>query len=127
MLRWRWAWNLNNKKNIKMKKASDRDWANNERNGACTSNMCSDIIIYMGILAHEPYSSVSIKDQRFLLRTYRHLSLCKICQEGYIYFKEVLASNPVSYIKDTFSSINFRLLGENEKYLERLLTKKRVI
>ena len=110
-----------------MKKASDRDWVNNERNGACTSNMCSDIIIYMGILAHEPYSSVSIKDQRFLLKTYRHLSRCKICQERYIYFKEVLASNPDSYIKDTFSSINFRLLGENEKYLERLLTKKRVI
>jgi len=43
-----------------MKKASDRDWVNNERNGACTSNMCSDIIIYMGILAHEPYSSVSV-------------------------------------------------------------------
>ena len=106
-----------------MEKAHEKDWEYNERNGACTPEWGMNIICFLEILAHERYSLiVRPTDRRDILRTYRHISKCKTCMDGYVYFKEVLASN--QDMKDVFSADNFHLLRENEKTLDEIIKKK---
>jgi len=104
-----------------MGNAWDKDWEDNPRNGACSPNWGTNIICYLGVLGHESFSGLNLRDRKDIVRTYNHLKKCYICREGYIYFLEVISSN--EGVSAGFSQENFRILKENEKLLEKLVRK----
>ena len=99
-----------------MEKTYKKDW-NDERNRACSGDWGFNITYYVAILSNFTYQSLSGTEQHDILRIHQHISGCRTCGDGYVFLKEILASNS-EY--DVLSPDNFRLLEENERNLTAL-------
>ena len=107
-----------------MKKYNDWDISDDYEQDfmACSDERHDDLLTYLIGISSNLYSNMSEEDKSFLSEVHSHLRECMICSDGYRFFKEISASNPL--YADIFSPERFRLWRENEKYLDDLVSNR---
>ncbi|MEK6830561.1 MAG: hypothetical protein AABX77_00865 [Nanoarchaeota archaeon] len=87
-----------------------------------------DMLIFIEGVSGSNLVYMSYEDQMYMLKVYRHLKTCKGCNSVYLTFKKEMAIGNYEELQlesliefETFSPEKFRLIKENEKYLDGLL------
>ena len=89
---------------------------------ACNRERAADMLNYIFKLSRNSYNGLGAEVRSSLLETHRHLKECSECRRGYRGLKGKFAMGEVGD-KFTFSSEDFRVLRENEEYLEGIAKK----
>lgn len=90
---------------------------------ACNHARAVDMMNYLIKLSNGRYCDIDAETRETLLRTHRHFEECRGCKIGYRRFKAGLATNEIHVGR--FSPNDFKILTENENYLESLFRDKK--
>ncbi len=88
---------------------------------ACDHNRAINMMDYLIKLSKCEYCEMETETKETLLKTHRHLKECRECRMGYRKFKGGLATKE-RHIHH-FSANDFRILKENESYLDGLVSR----
>ena len=97
----------------------NNDLEDSDRDVFCSSESQLAVQLYISGMSYSRYSEMIAEDREFILGVYGHIRECVSCREGYDYLKELFSTEKRA--PSSFSEEQFRLLRENERYLERLV------
>lgn len=95
------------------------DWEDFDRDVFCSSELQLAVQLYLSGMSYSKYSEKTLEDKEFILGIYRHIKECTPCGEGYKHLKELFSDDRRAI--SSFSPEQFRLLRENEGYLDGLV------
>jgi|ETNmetMinimDraft_2_1059921.scaffolds.fasta_scaffold04189_2 hypothetical protein len=86
----------------------------------------SHMLMYLAGMSQKPFEELSSDNKEFMIKMYKHLQGCDLCNESYNSFKEYMASEIPdaeisNEIRERLSSENFGLIKQNEEYLETIV------
>ncbi len=93
-----------------------------DKNIACSEDHAGRLILYFNDLSNHEYEKFPSEEKEFVLETHQHLQNCLICSNGFNYIKSMFAT--IEGGSEVFSSKHFKLLKNNERYLDDLVRKK---
>ena len=96
-----------------------KEFENRIMNFPCSEDKALDADIYMGTLSSVRYCALSERDRKFVIIVHKHLKACTSCKEYYVDSKRDAASDNI--YSGIYSPENFKLLRENEEYLDSLI------